>query len=468
MALRNISNIQAAPLCVYTTQEKSLVAQNRKLSVSKIKQSSNNPQQHQPQIRTSSPISSTTSDSFDAPPEGIFPSEGFKKHHSIKDLAYEKLRNQQITENQYRKQENEIKKKVNCVKNNRSHGKLKMLAYNNFGHLTVHIIKGKNYKLEGETYVKINMLPDRKKFYNLTSSIKCSNQRYYMPFYNEKFSFEVDQLDTQNRLCISVWIKIRDPFNVNSLLTASSTSSLSSNIDNQFRNDKLLGCFSFRIKNLMSNGPDKADAHWYHLLPENIGMLKHFRCHKPQSKEQQTIEITNIHKDLIGMKKMKFLVSRSQESDSFGFTITGNCPCMISKVNPRKQPFFKGLKSGDFIAAINNKNVSRGTCDSVVKLIKSFKTNFEIEIYRKQDEKTEENMYYEIPPLRNFERHKLDYNLEVVPEEREKYSDLSENDFTTKNQSSTCDNPFELRDEIRHVDSDIDTDGGQIEERQRF
>lgn len=49
-----------------------------------------------PQIRTSSPISSSTSDSFDAPPDGVFPGIAMK-HMSIKELAYEKLRQQNVS-----------------------------------------------------------------------------------------------------------------------------------------------------------------------------------------------------------------------------------------------------------------------------------------------------------------------------------------------------------------------------------
>ena len=69
----------------------------------------------------------------------------------------------------------------------------------------------------------------------------------------------------------------------------------------------------------MQNGPDQAEAQWYHLLPENVGILKHFRCHRPpQSKEFKNIEITNVNKDIMGMKRMKFQVTRAQETESFG------------------------------------------------------------------------------------------------------------------------------------------------------
>lgn len=143
MALRNISNIHPQMAnSVYSTelqqncqqqQQQPLIAKTRKLTTnpSRARIVNTKPQQqhqydqvpmnhhqyykpqaldyavpipiqsqHQaitkPQIRTSSPISSATSDSFDAPPDGVFPVIAMK-HMSIKELAYEKLRQQNVS-----------------------------------------------------------------------------------------------------------------------------------------------------------------------------------------------------------------------------------------------------------------------------------------------------------------------------------------------------------------------------------
>ena len=97
----------------------------------------------------------------------------------LRELAYQKLRQQK-------------QRKIESDKM-RSHGKLKIMAYNNFGHLTVHIIKGKHYyhRLD-TTYVRIDVLPDEEKFYKhyQTPILKAAKQTDTLN-YNEKFSFEV-------------------------------------------------------------------------------------------------------------------------------------------------------------------------------------------------------------------------------------------------------------------------------------
>ena len=142
MALRNISNIHPQTTSsVYATElhqdchQQPLMAKTRKLATNpsraRIVNTKPHQQQHQPhqqvamshhqyykpqalnyavpipiqsqyqaipkpQIRTSSPISSSTSDSFDAPPDGVFPGI-VMKHMSIKELAYQKLRQQNVS-----------------------------------------------------------------------------------------------------------------------------------------------------------------------------------------------------------------------------------------------------------------------------------------------------------------------------------------------------------------------------------
>ncbi len=193
MALRNISNIDSVRSQVHTAiVQKPLLAKTRKLE-----KCSNLPyqesmlaplqQNYQPQIRTSSPISSSTSDSFDAPPDAVFPAG---KHRSIRELAYKKLHKQKLDSNNKTEKNPKILS-PDCL---RSNGKLKVFAYNNFGHLTVHIMKGKCYKIAGDTYARIDMLPDQECFYkqHQTKILKQADYQSSESFnYNEKFSFEV-------------------------------------------------------------------------------------------------------------------------------------------------------------------------------------------------------------------------------------------------------------------------------------
>lgn len=450
MAFRNITNIGAS--------SKPLVAKTRKL-IKKEKQMDD----FKPQIRTSSPISSTTSDSFDAPPDGLFPPSHQARHLSIRELAYEKLRQQKTVENLQRFSSKESTNRHGDVKSN---GKLKMLAYNNYGHMTVHVIKGKSYKIQGDTYVRINMLPDKDHFYKCSqTSLSKHSKRSDVTVYDEKISFELNQLCLHDRLCVSVWSKSSlstGPYG-NSVCsnTSSSTSSSSLNNVSKSSRDQLIGCFSFRIKSLMSSH-DSAEPHWYHLLPESIGISKHFRCHR--SKLASSNHLTEINKDLQGMEKVAIHITRKSENESYGFTVSGNCPCTIGKVDVTKQAYHNGLRPGDHISALKDINVSRATCDSVVKLIKSFKTSFDIEVYREKRNRPVivsnkqinpmDNIYQEIQMVNNNNKPRERGFLEVVHEEEEDDDDEYED-------SEYLLPAFE---NIRHVDSDINTEDERLEE----
>jgi hypothetical protein len=233
----------------------------------------------------------------------------------------------------------------------RSNGKLKLVAYNNFGHLTVHIVKGKSYRAVGDTYVRIQILPDPQHIYKhyQTSVVKQPKQKpgpkQSSITYDEKFSFEVDSASAHHkhqRVCISVWCRPNHAPGAkhvaNSLLSShSSSSSLGSNSINSasasvsastgLAADLLVGCFSFRVRSLMGARPEQAQAQWYHLLPESIGTHKHFRCHRtasvatvvaPQEDVMSKKPISDVNRDLIGLEKVKFRVEKSCEADSYG------------------------------------------------------------------------------------------------------------------------------------------------------
>ena len=189
-------------------------------------------------------------------------------------------------------------------------------------------------------------------------------------YYDNKFSFEFDQLvDLNNRLVISVW--------------------------SVQHSHALIGCFSFKIKHLLnSTRIANSKAAWYHLLPLKYGMSKHLvsksemkatsRQIKHQPGIQHTESVTNLNKDLIGMRKIGLSVIRANEHESFGFTVTNSCPCMVGKVDLNKNAFNSGLRPGDYIACINGQNVSRATCETVVKLIKACKQTLNVEVFREE------------------------------------------------------------------------------------
>jgi hypothetical protein len=397
------------------------------------------------QIRTSSPISSSDSELSGPAKNVISPSKFMNAYHqsrtanvkpnvnnyqqihqiqqqqqhikipamsnyaSMKHLAYEKLRRQQAVSN-----EHFLNQEVDHQAKLKSMGKLKVATYNNLTHLTVHVVQGRSYKLvesNEATYVKVNILPDEElSFTNIkTKSVKptvsqASGQPKQQYVYDSKFSFEIDQLNQgNNRLLLSVW---------------------------SAKLDTLVGCFSFKIKHLLQQQQQhqnyqlphmytqKPKQTWFHLLPIKYGMSKHLKVqvvkktsssvssngsgsnnkhrasrkqHQPQVEQQTDAALTNVNKDLIGMSKLQLLLEKS-EGESYGFTITSSCPCMIGKIDLDKSAFRYGLRPGDFISKINGNNVSRATVESVVKAVKSSKVKLYIEVYR-QDSNLIENIY---------------------------------------------------------------------------
>jgi hypothetical protein len=417
-------------------------------------------------IRTSSPISSSESSSSSSsdyaqppPPLEISPSKFMKavrpttnhksrksfqqppqqpqqlQHFvSMKELAFEKLKKQQLIEHDLKHTfnlNNQLNARQLCPNVRlKSSGKLKCAIYNNLNHLTVHIIESRQLKCDlfnasssssssssshlinttpFDTYVKITMLPDVEQRFNKyqTPMTKCVPQKFHSSlsslsnasssnasstssntnnnttssneftnnfYYDQKFSFEFDQMtDMNNRLVVSVWSHTHT----------------------------LIGCFSFKIKHLLKSSKLAATsgaACWYHLLPLKYGMSKHLAS-KTEMKstmrpfnqhpismltKSQTDLVSNLNKDLQGMQRIGLSVTRANEHESFGFTVTNACPCAIGKVEAGKSADRAGLRAGDFIACVNGQNVSRATCETVVKMIKACKLRLDVEIYREQ------------------------------------------------------------------------------------
>jgi len=66
---------------------------------------------------------------------------------------------------------------------------------------------------------------------------------------------------------------------------------------------------------------------------------------------------------------------QANSDQSLGFTIAGYCPCHIAKLETNSVAAQAGLMIGDLIIKVNDKNVSRAKCLSIVKIIKSLHTN---------------------------------------------------------------------------------------------
>lgn len=131
------------------------------------------------------------------------------KYPSMRELAYQKLREvniKNITEDvEY--QQNIPLDKV------KSKGRLKIAVYANTPtHLTVHIIEGlvstRPYKshqnAHNPAYVRITQIPEdcERHFALKTRIIEPTDQKYN---FNDKFSFEICQLNLSNRLVFALW-----------------------------------------------------------------------------------------------------------------------------------------------------------------------------------------------------------------------------------------------------------------------
>lgn len=167
------------------------------------------------QIRTSSPISSSDSE-YSGPANSVISPSKFisavhqsrrgqvnsrpcgqhaviskpkpaqpqlKNYASIKQLAFDKLRQQQAGEMHPMKSESKLPFKSEEKNKLKSMGKLKIAVYNNLTHMTVYVVAGQSYKLvdmnhHEPTYVRLNILPDQDRaFCNIrTRTVKPTSQ----------------------------------------------------------------------------------------------------------------------------------------------------------------------------------------------------------------------------------------------------------------------------------------------------
>jgi hypothetical protein len=299
MALRNISNLQQMSAHMHMMKQATI-----KPTIAHQVYNSENPanvnngtttSSGSIQIRTSSPISSSSGSELSGPANTVIsPSKFMKAVHcsrrnnqqnkkqcvqhppsiqnyvSMKELAYEKLRKQQSIEKELRQAFN-INEAVIASDSLHSNGKLKVSIYNNMNHLSINIVEARDLKhlphKFAETYVKCTMLPDQEKRFKKcqtglvqpTVRERSNGKQSLVYKYDAKYSFEFDNAsDMRNRLIVSVWCVYPSSSNQNKL------------------EHFTLGCFSFKLKHLMKQSEPKGV--WYHLLPLKFGLTRHIKC----------------------------------------------------------------------------------------------------------------------------------------------------------------------------------------------
>ncbi|XP_029850053.2 uncharacterized protein LOC115331923 isoform X1 [Ixodes scapularis] len=142
--------------------------------------------------------------------------------------------------------------------------KLKLSAYTNSGHLTIHIIRALKLRTSHgasvNAYVKVALQPDyaRRAHWRTPVVKSCRN-----PEFDHKFSFELMAEDADKRLFITVWHR-----------------------DTDNKRSELLGSMSFAMSKI-SDCTQYAKG-WYRLLRQDLGMRKHFaaRCGKKKDGER--------------------------------------------------------------------------------------------------------------------------------------------------------------------------------------
>ncbi|XP_037528365.1 uncharacterized protein LOC119405600 [Rhipicephalus sanguineus] len=134
--------------------------------------------------------------------------------------------------------------------------KLKLAAYVNSGHVTVHVIRAAKLATSrggsANAYIKVSLQPDHiKRAHWRTSVVKSSRN----PEFDHKFSFELMADDAGKRLLVTAWHR-----------------------DFENKRSELLGSMSFGMAKILDS--DQHVRGWYRLLRQDLGMRRHFaaRC----------------------------------------------------------------------------------------------------------------------------------------------------------------------------------------------
>ncbi|KAI0227531.1 Regulator of G-protein signaling 3 [Lamellibrachia satsuma] len=229
-------------------------------------------------------------------------------------------------------------------------GQLKLRAYINCGHLTVHVKKAKHLTSKwGSTcnaFVKVSIMPRSQRHARCRTDVVGETNH---PVYDEKFSFETLNLDASTRIIVSVW-----------------------NRDSNKNCTELLGCMSFGTENIITEKNDVRG--WYYLLSDTVGASKHLRVinhqkephvsSKPCWMDSQTVSITR------------------QGSAGYGFRVAGHSSAEVSNVAPGSVAELAGLRVGDRILRVNGFYTMTSSSDAVARIIKSCLRHISLEVQR--------------------------------------------------------------------------------------
>jgi hypothetical protein len=92
---------------------------------------------------------------------------------------------------------------------------------------------------------------------------------------------------------------------------------------------------------------------------------------KNSSKLNKEKQSKGLKYDLI---EINILNKQIHQSDDFGFTVAGYCPCHVEEIQENSIAFEAGLKKSDLIVKVDNVNCCRATLKTTLNLIKSSST----------------------------------------------------------------------------------------------
>lgn len=87
-------------------------------------------------------------------------------------------------------------------------------------------------------------------------------------------------------------------------------------------------------------------------------------------------------------------VDLARSRSGFGFTLSGQCPCVLSGVVRGSPASRAGLKAGDKVVAVNGIDVTEAEHDQVVDIIASTPSVLQVQIAQAIDASTDEEDDY--------------------------------------------------------------------------
>lgn len=156
-------------------------------------------------------------------------------------------------------------------------------------------------------------------------------------------------------------------------VAASAVKHRDDNNDEEFTDDEYIiddEDKKIELNKLKFNRHYQMQTHQQHTYRSTKQHQIHHRIPFHQKVNTKNLKSIQIKLDRFSNNINNGLTQVNSSTVGLGFTIVGYCPCQIGKVESNSIAFNAGLTAGDLIIKINGKNVSRATCDSIVKIIK--------------------------------------------------------------------------------------------------